>query len=849
MAADWPFLGRQREVDTLVAACRPGRRGVVVVGPAGVGKTSILAAARDRLQSRGRPTSIVLATFAASQLPFGVCPPGAFSAVEANAVCLVDDAHLLDRQTAALIRRRLADREITVALALRTGEPVPDDITAVWCDGVLTRLDVDRLGDDDLVASAEAFLAGPLDASAAERLTRLSAGNTLFFRLLVEGERASGRLIRRGDVWRWQSPGLPPALTELVTARLDELPATAREVLDLVALAGSLDLATLSGLISPAALERAESAGALAVDDAEDGRLIVRAAHPLFSEVTLARLPRLRARRLRAEIIAQLSLCDDAAAPATTLRRAVLMLDADLSRDPDLLTRGAELAVAAGDTMLADRLSGAALKAGGGFAAQSVRVFVRSWAGHEPDDTVRELSRLAQLAQTPTQAVRTVVNQALSLAWATDDADAARAVLNAALTRWPGFAALSAVAALIDVYRVAGKPTLAAEVLSDPGLDTTGTAITAAAAAASAAATGRHQDFHSAVQRCLTAAAEPADPAAFGVSVTPMMIRGYCLAGAIQQGRRFAEMRRAAALGREPFEHLLACMMADAALAAGAVRTARSLLDQAWAGLLPFGDAGPWRSICAGAASRTAALLGKPSEARVWYERAIAARRSSFALLDVDLLLTRAAVVAAEGAMAEASRVIMEAADLARDRGQHGYQVVALQQLLQLGMTGLSGRAAGLADLTDSPRGRAVRMLASALDDNDAVALHRSSADYEQLGDLIAAADVAALAATAFERAGLRPLAQRARVRVLRLSDAAEGARTTAMRRCLRALPLTPREWEIAELAAAGGSSRDIADRLVISVRTVEGHLYRIYGKLGLACRDDLAAVLGGTDE
>ena len=57
-------------------------------------------------------------------------------------------------------------------------------------------------------------------------------------------------------------------------------------------------------------------------------------------------------------------------------------------------------------------------------------------------------------------------------------------------------------------------------------------------------------------------------------------------------------------------------------------------------------------------------------------------------------------------------------------------------------------------------------------------------------------------------------------------------------------LPLTAREWEIAELAARGDSSRDIARRLVLSVRTVEGHLYRIYPKLGIAGRDELPAVM-----
>jgi DNA-binding CsgD family transcriptional regulator len=42
-----------------------------------------------------------------------------------------------------------------------------------------------------------------------------------------------------------------------------------------------------------------------------------------------------------------------------------------------------------------------------------------------------------------------------------------------------------------------------------------------------------------------------------------------------------------------------------------------------------------------------------------------------------------------------------------------------------------------------------------------------------------------------------------------------------------------------------GHSSKDIADRLVVSIRTVDAHLYRAYAKLGVHHRGELAAVLG----
>ena len=55
---------------------------------------------------------------------------------------------------------------------------------------------------------------------------------------------------------------------------------------------------------------------------------------------------------------------------------------------------------------------------------------------------------------------------------------------------------------------------------------------------------------------------------------------------------------------------------------------------------------------------------------------------------------------------------------------------------------------------------------------------------------------------------------------------------------------LTRREREVAGMAAAGASSREIADKLVLSVRTVDNHLQNVYSKLGVTSRDELARLL-----
>jgi DNA-binding CsgD family transcriptional regulator len=56
--------------------------------------------------------------------------------------------------------------------------------------------------------------------------------------------------------------------------------------------------------------------------------------------------------------------------------------------------------------------------------------------------------------------------------------------------------------------------------------------------------------------------------------------------------------------------------------------------------------------------------------------------------------------------------------------------------------------------------------------------------------------------------------------------------------------PLTAREREIAELVAAGRTNREIAEQLVLSIRTIEAHLRNIYGKLDVRSRVELGHAL-----
>lgn len=158
----------------------------------------------------------------------------------------------------------------------------------------------------------------------------------------------------------------------------------------------------------------------------------------------------------------------------------------------------------------------------------------------------------------------------------------------------------------------------------------------------------------------------------------------------------------------------------------------------------------------------------------------------------------------------------------------------------------VAGRLAELATQVDGPRAPAAAAHAAALAADDGDALHAASVRCEEMGDLLAAADAAAQAAASYTRHDQRGSAHAAAARAHRLAKTCEGARTPALAAATHPLPLTPRERETITLAAQGLANQQIADRLVVSVRTVEGHLYRACTKLGVTSRAELAALLRG---
>ncbi len=133
---------------------------------------------------------------------------------------------------------------------------------------------------------------------------------------------------------------------------------------------------------------------------------------------------------------------------------------------------------------------------------------------------------------------------------------------------------------------------------------------------------------------------------------------------------------------------------------------------------------------------------------------------------------------------------------------------------------------------------------ARAVSARDSTALDQVSRDFEDLGPILYAAEASAEAAVVLRRAGKARQATAAERKAARLLARCEGAATLPVQAITRRVRLTPAGLDAALQAAAGRSNKQIAADMVLSVRTVESHLQRVYEKLGVSGRHELADAL-----
>jgi DNA-binding CsgD family transcriptional regulator len=216
------------------------------------------------------------------------------------------------------------------------------------------------------------------------------------------------------------------------------------------------------------------------------------------------------------------------------------------------------------------------------------------------------------------------------------------------------------------------------------------------------------------------------------------------------------------------------------------------------------------------------------------------------AVFGPQLKIAESWLTASEGNVSAAIELALDAARLAAESGQQAIEMLALHDAVRFGDQSCLDRLVEVSAATGGRLAAVIAAHAEAVRDRNAAGIAAAAQQFEELGALLSAADAAAQAAVAYEGTDDRRRSVEAAAAANRLAADCGGIRTPALDLAAHPLPLTVREREIANLVAAGLSNRDIAERLTVSVRTVEGHLYRACIKLDISDREELAALIRG---
>jgi DNA-binding CsgD family transcriptional regulator/tetratricopeptide (TPR) repeat protein len=863
MRLTWPLIGRMEEMQTLQAAVSASDvSGILVCGAAGAGKSRIAREALSAAASQGCETHWIVGTSSARAIPLGAFTAWAPSGVTdtfqllrgviesltassptAKVVLGVDDVHLLDDLSTFVVHQIVQQSAAKVILTVRDCEPIPPAVQEVWKVGQFDRLDLQQLSLDETTMLLAATLQGPVDPGAAQRLWKLTRGNVLYLQNIVEQEVADGRIVHDHGYWRWiGDPIMPPGLVELIECRIGDLPTPVSDVVDALAVAEPIELAGLAQITDTAAIEEAETRGLITLEPV-GGVIEVRVAHPLYGEVRRRRAPRSRLRRLRGLVATELAASNDRDDIRVVVRRATLSLDSDLTPDADLLVRAAHGAVWLGDLHLADRLAEAAIHAGAGPDPNFVRAHALSCLGRgEEADAVLADIRTGQL--TDRDRARFAFLRSSNMLWTLGDPVRAKDLIDDALRNAPANSRTFIDAFLTIYWFAMDEPEAALRASKNLALEdipVVGAEIGWALAQISADA-GRTTEAVADADAGYAAATRTLEAPHMRFNIADAEVSALLLSGQIRDALDVAERTQQQAAHLPGAAQLLGAAVAGrAALGAGDLRSACLLLEQAAEGLSASHPVG-WGYRYRIPHATALAIRGLTHEA-VAALAALDKVRRRFRSLDHERSLARAWVAASQGAVSEAITILLLAAERARATGQFAAEVLCLQTATQFGDCTCAPRLRELESIVEGPRVRPAARFAAALADDDAAELFSLSKEFEHIGDLVGAIDSAAHAALAYRHIAKRGSALGCSTRADALADQC-GASTPALRHATETLPLTDREAEIVMLVGEGLSNRAVADRLTLSVRTVESHIYRVMLKTGITSRDELIALI-----
>lgn len=873
------LIGREREVEEITTSImNRALGGVLVCGPSGIGKTAVVDHVLDRLGSRTLPIT-VYGDSTLRRVPYGALSPvikgqylsdvdsplsvlrliksglrtTAATDLRLPVLVVLRNAHHLDEDSGHLLGQLAVAREVRLLVVSDEPGDKPGELHELCRDGLIKRVDLAALSRDQIARLCQQQLGGIVSAGTVALISDWSQGRPYLAQALISHFVSAGSLRKTNGVWLITST--PESAGEVLIGRvknfLDDCNPVERQVVEAVASVGCMPIDFAGKMLNATALDGALQLNLLAYSNHHGGaKSCITVAPKLYGEVIRRLMPPGRRvqiiRWLQESLVGQRELESFCASALATLKVELGYPASDRE-----LLEAARQANNGYDPGLAERLSAAVTSPQLAIAARVENA--RSLVGlGDIEAAAFEVCGLIESATDVQTLCAAAVTEAqiwlrggggpeglLSIArrWTTaeyrlppqqlDHLGRGSTVLkNFALSLSGDYSA--SISGLRQFVEEDAPETLAggfARMLLGEFLAITGHTSEASVPGWRAVSETRPGGLMADHYRAITTRQ----------GVLSVQIRDDTAVAQLLQWHERNAPTQVQYFGGE-----MTAIEGMMAVRRGRVRAGCELLADGIE-VLRHSDPELVLPLALGTAAFACGLLGRLDKSTSYAHDFDALSYQG----DLPQQLVSTAYVAAARSWPAVNStdvsIVVDRAEQARSLGLVHTEAEILEILFLLQHPVPSQRFRAVSDRIDGIGAEAACIMAEVTESSDPAQFTAASDRALESGLLLLGAECLARAAVCNNRLG-RWREQHAVLQRLRgLGPTLGDVRTaTISGDAMARVELTRREKEIAALAARGAATTEIAHSLTVSPRTVEGHLYRVYLKLGISGREEL---------